>query len=153
MSRIDFFVACVFVLAVSSCMDREPAAVCPVPTELNQNATMISPFEGVDMLVVDTNNRFPWPRTNHWSFAGHPENPLERSEVLQSFLEKLTWEDVAAPHEEEGVVLEKGGEEEGVAVSLVAAEAGDRLAGAVAPREVALVVPLVAAAAEGVHSS
>jgi len=56
-------------------------------------------LKGVDLLVVDTNNRFPWPRTNHWSFAGHPENPLERSEVLQSFLEKLTWEDVTAHHE------------------------------------------------------
>ena len=55
-------------------------------------------LKGVDMLVVDTNNRFPWPRTNHWSFAGHPLHPLERSEVLQSFLEKLTWEDVTDPH-------------------------------------------------------
>ncbi len=56
-------------------------------------------LKGVDLLVVDTNNRFPWPRTNHWSFAGHPLHPLERSDVLHSFLENLTWSDVTAPHE------------------------------------------------------
>ncbi len=34
------------------CMDREPAPVCPVPTELNETDAMIGGFEGVDMLVV-----------------------------------------------------------------------------------------------------
>ena len=53
---------------------------------------------GVDLLVVDTNNRFPWPRTNHWSFAGHPEHPMERSEALESFLKELKWEEMTAPH-------------------------------------------------------
>jgi len=56
-------------------------------------------LETVDLLVVDTNNRFPWPRTNHWSFAGHPENPFSRSEVLTGFLEQLTWETVMIPHQ------------------------------------------------------
>ncbi|MBW2277303.1 MAG: hypothetical protein JRF63_07415, partial [Deltaproteobacteria bacterium] len=37
-------------------MDREPAAVCPVPTELNQNASVHCPFQGVDMLVVVDNS-------------------------------------------------------------------------------------------------
>lgn len=55
-------------------------------------------LKGVDLLVVDTNNRFPWPRTNHWSFAGDPIHPLERNKVLRSFLEKLQWSDVTAPH-------------------------------------------------------
>ena len=56
-------------------------------------------LKGVDLLVVDSNNRFPWPRTNHWSFAGHTINPWERSQVLSDFLEKLSWEDVTLPHE------------------------------------------------------
>ncbi len=43
-------------------------------------------LKGIDVLVVDCNNRFPWPRTNHWSFAGHPQHPLHRSEGLQTFI-------------------------------------------------------------------
>ncbi len=39
-----------------SCMDREPAPVCPVPTELNVTEAMIGGFEGVDMLVVVDNS-------------------------------------------------------------------------------------------------
>ncbi len=38
------------------CMDREPAPVCPVPTELNETDVMIGGFEGVDMLVVVDNS-------------------------------------------------------------------------------------------------
>ena len=38
------------------CMDREPAPVCPVPTELNETDVMLGGFEGVDMLVVVDNS-------------------------------------------------------------------------------------------------
>jgi hypothetical protein len=38
------------------CMDRKPAPVCPVPTELNETEAMIGGFEGVDMLVVVDNS-------------------------------------------------------------------------------------------------
>jgi len=50
--------ACVFGVAVMhmGCMDREPAPVCPVPTELNKNQALIGGFEGVDMLVVVDNS-------------------------------------------------------------------------------------------------
>jgi len=48
--------ACSVAAALVSCMDREPAPVCPVPTELNQSASFIAPFEGVDMLVVVDNS-------------------------------------------------------------------------------------------------
>ena len=59
-------------------------------------------IKGVDLLVVDTNNRFPWPRTNHWSFAGHPQVSMKRSEALNEYLEGLTWTDVTAPHDSAG---------------------------------------------------
>jgi glyoxylase-like metal-dependent hydrolase (beta-lactamase superfamily II) len=55
----------------------------------------------VDLLVVDSNNRFPWPRTNHWSFAGHPDRPLERSEPLQTFLQTMQKDQFSTPHQEE----------------------------------------------------
>lgn len=55
-------------------------------------------LKNVDLLVVDSNNRFPWPRTNHWSFAGHPSSPDTRGEVLSRYLEQLTWEKVVEPH-------------------------------------------------------
>ena len=53
----------------------------------------------VDLLVVDTNNRFPWPRTNHWSFAGDPEDPLGRSGVLREFIHGLHWDQIQKPHQ------------------------------------------------------
>ena len=58
---------------------------------------------GADLMVVDTNNRFPWPRTNHWSFSGSPEDPLERSETLKTFAGELSWEKVSAPHLQDGI--------------------------------------------------
>jgi glyoxylase-like metal-dependent hydrolase (beta-lactamase superfamily II) len=51
-----------------------------------------------DLLVVDCNNRFPWPRTNHWSFTGHPDDPLLRSDALNGFLEGFSWKTIADPH-------------------------------------------------------
>jgi hypothetical protein len=39
-------------LQLAGCMDRQPAAVCPVPTELNETEAIMGGFEGVDMLVV-----------------------------------------------------------------------------------------------------
>jgi len=58
---------------------------------------------GADLMVVDTNNRFPWPRTNHWSFSGSPEDPLERSETIKAFAGELSWEQVSAPHLQDGI--------------------------------------------------
>ena len=59
-------------------------------------------LHGVDTMVVDCNNRFPWPRTNHWSFAGHPDFPEERSEALKTFLNDNHPEHFTAPHLKEG---------------------------------------------------
>ncbi|MEN8230059.1 MAG: MBL fold metallo-hydrolase [Bacteroidota bacterium] len=56
-------------------------------------------LKGVDLLVVDINNRFPWPRTNHWSFTGQPENFMDRSKALKRFIDGLSWKDVTAPHD------------------------------------------------------
>ncbi|MCK4745956.1 MAG: MBL fold metallo-hydrolase, partial [Bacteroidales bacterium] len=58
-------------------------------------------LKGVDLLVADSNNRFPWPRTNHWSFAGHPDHPLERSGPLQAFLQEMEQDSFTTPHQEE----------------------------------------------------
>ena len=55
-------------------------------------------LNSIDMVVADSNNRFPWPRTNHWSFSGHPVDPLQRNESLTSYLETLGWEEVTGPH-------------------------------------------------------
>ena len=38
------------------CMDREPAPVCPVPTELKESDPGISQYDGVDILVVVDNS-------------------------------------------------------------------------------------------------
>jgi glyoxylase-like metal-dependent hydrolase (beta-lactamase superfamily II) len=56
-------------------------------------------LEDVDLVVVDSNNRFPWPRTNHWSFSGHPERPMERAGPLLDFLEKMDPHDFTDLHE------------------------------------------------------
>jgi hypothetical protein len=60
-------------------------------------------LQGVDMLVVDANNRFPWPRTNHWSFAGSPSEPLKRSKKLLAYVEALDWALVSFPQLQEGI--------------------------------------------------
>lgn len=56
-----------------------------------------------DLLVVDTNNRFPWPRTNHWSFAGCPEDPLKRSDTLETFARGLSGSEALRPQLQEGI--------------------------------------------------
>jgi len=50
---------CALGLAIASagCMDREPAPVCPVPTELSETSAMVGGFTGVDLLVVVDNSR------------------------------------------------------------------------------------------------
>jgi glyoxylase-like metal-dependent hydrolase (beta-lactamase superfamily II) len=58
---------------------------------------------GADLMVVDTNNRFPWPRTKHWSFSGSPGDPMERSDTLKAFAGELSWEQVSAPHLQDGI--------------------------------------------------
>jgi ribonuclease BN (tRNA processing enzyme) len=58
---------------------------------------------GADLLVVDTNNRFPWPRTNHWSFAGSPADPLKRGKNLETYAAELSWKQVALPQLQEGI--------------------------------------------------
>ena len=48
--------ALVCAVAWTSCMDRNPAPVCPVPTMLAQNEFMPGGFEGVDVLMVVDNS-------------------------------------------------------------------------------------------------
>jgi hypothetical protein len=56
-------------------------------------------LQDLDLLVVDTNNRFPWPRTNHWSFAGDADHPMERNEVLKVFYRALGWDQIVQPYQ------------------------------------------------------
>ena len=51
-----------------------------------------------DLVVTDANNRFPWPRTNHWSIAGHPEHWRERGPVLEEFVALFARETILAPY-------------------------------------------------------
>jgi hypothetical protein len=48
------FAIAILVLAAAApgCMDRRPAPVCPVPTELKSDAVQANAFDGVDMLFV-----------------------------------------------------------------------------------------------------
>jgi len=55
-SRAFVFVALVCATAWPGCMDREPAPVCPVPTELAKNDFMPAGFDGVDILMVVDNS-------------------------------------------------------------------------------------------------
>jgi hypothetical protein len=54
-------------------------------------------LQDLDLLVVDTNNRFPWPRTNHWCFAGGTDHPLERNELVMDFYRALSWDQILHP--------------------------------------------------------
>lgn len=56
-------------------------------------------LQDLDLLVVDTNNRFPWPRTNHWSFVGDPDSSLERSERLMDYYRALSWDQIVQPYQ------------------------------------------------------
>ena len=47
--------ACALV-ASAACMDREPAPVCPVPTELVATSAMWSGYRAVDLAVVVDNS-------------------------------------------------------------------------------------------------
>lgn len=60
-------------------------------------------LQGIEMLVVDANNRFPWPRTNHWSMAGSPTDALKRSKNLEAYASDFIWKQVAAPHLQEAI--------------------------------------------------
>ena len=46
----------VYAAFTMGCMDRKPAPVCPVPTEVNQTDFQASGFDGVDLLVVVDNS-------------------------------------------------------------------------------------------------
>ena len=49
----------------------------------------------VDWLITDANNRFPCPKTNHWSVTRH--EPEDR-QYLEPWLEDLTPDSLMAPH-------------------------------------------------------
>jgi len=56
-------------------------------------------LKNIDLLVVDGNNRFPYPGANHWSFSGKPGDPLVRSERLNAYLSTLDPVDLTVPHQ------------------------------------------------------
>ena len=52
-------------------------------------------FSGVDWLITDANNRFPCPKTNHWSVTRHAP---QDEQYLQPWLDSLSQEMLMAPH-------------------------------------------------------
>ena len=55
-------------------------------------------LQGVDFLITDANNRFPFPRSNHWSFISNGKSPAGMRDHLNEFTENLHVENVLAPH-------------------------------------------------------
>ncbi|HAF29018.1 MAG TPA: hypothetical protein DCG75_08215 [Bacteroidales bacterium] len=53
-------------------------------------------IENIDLLVCDANNRFPYPKSNHWSILNGLQN--QRSEILSDFIKKSSVESVLYPH-------------------------------------------------------
>lgn len=53
-------------------------------------------IENLDLLVCDANNRFPYPKSNHWSILNGLHN--QRSEILTDFIKKNTIELILYPH-------------------------------------------------------
>ncbi len=53
-------------------------------------------ISNIDLLVADANNRFPYPKSNHWSILMGVEN--KSSEILNKFLEKNTIGLLLYPH-------------------------------------------------------
>ncbi len=47
-----------------------------------------------DWLITDANNRFPYPKTNHWSVTRHEKD----EQYLQPWLKSMTPEKLMAPH-------------------------------------------------------
>ncbi|HER09993.1 MAG TPA: MBL fold metallo-hydrolase [Bacteroides sp.] len=58
-------------------------------------------LKNTDLMVVDTNNRFPYPGANHWSFSGKPGDPMARGEYLDQYLRWLSPVDLAGIHQPE----------------------------------------------------
>jgi hypothetical protein len=54
---LAFFGVLAFAIFAMGCMDREPAPVCPVPTEVAQKERKVDSYDGVDLLVVVDNSR------------------------------------------------------------------------------------------------
>jgi hypothetical protein len=51
-------------------------------------------LHGVDWLITDANNRFPAPKTNHWSVTRHEKDEA----YLQPWLDSMTPDKLMAPH-------------------------------------------------------
>jgi len=53
-----------------------------------------SKLNNIDLLIADCNNRFPYPKTNHWSFIAK-ENELA---LLSKFYNKFEFVNILKPH-------------------------------------------------------
>ena len=62
--------------------------LCPLITK-----TDIYDLKGTKYLFTDCNNRFPYPRTNHWSFMRN-----NAKEFLNDFLREINFEILLKPH-------------------------------------------------------
>ena len=45
----------------------------------------IEGFQDIELMLVDCNNRFPYPKSNHWSFSNHKTENSYLTEFLIDF--------------------------------------------------------------------
>ena len=55
-TMVAFVGVLAYAILAMGCLDRKPAPVCPVPTEISSNEQTASDFDGVDIVVVVDNS-------------------------------------------------------------------------------------------------
>jgi hypothetical protein len=58
-------------------------------------------LDGVDLVICDANNRYPYPGTNHWSIRQIPDDSA--AGFLNDFLDDLTLEKLLLPHAQSSI--------------------------------------------------
>lgn len=61
----------------------------------------VEAYKNVDLLIADANNRFPYPKSNHWSVCAELKFDFESSYFL-NWLEKITSTFLIIPHIHQG---------------------------------------------------
>lgn len=99
-------------LASVSCMDRKPAPVCPVPTEIRKSKPTPAGFEGVDILVVVDNSASMASEqkilaTSFFPLINSLVNPVEGSAASRDIRIGITTSDMGLQHDGVGYDKDK----------------------------------------------
>jgi len=62
---------------------------------------------GIQALYVDCNNRFPYPKSNHWSFTKNNPGDQGISDILESWEKSIVPEELIKPHLKPGENIEE----------------------------------------------